>query len=108
MKWSLLGLMEGAESLLQQAGFPIIGALPSHQIFSPLHESLSSPNCYAKWDAKWINSQGEVKKIFWLWRVFLWEFAIQKLLITSLQQNFKVKLLNTVKYARAAERLGNW
>ena len=29
--------------LLQQAGFPIMRALPSHQIFSPPHESLSSP-----------------------------------------------------------------
>ena len=46
------GLRKIADSILQQAGFPIIGALPSHQIFSPLHESLSSPNCYAKWDAK--------------------------------------------------------
>ena len=27
------GLREGAESLLQQAGFPIMEALPSHQIF---------------------------------------------------------------------------
>ena len=27
------GLGEGAERLLQQAGFPIMGVLPSHQIF---------------------------------------------------------------------------
>ena len=39
------GLREGAESFLQQAGFPIMGVLPSHQIFSPPHESLSSPYC---------------------------------------------------------------
>ena len=39
------GLTEGAESLLQQAGFPIMGALPSHQIISPPHESLSSSYC---------------------------------------------------------------
>ena len=47
------GLREGAESLLQQAGFPIMGALPSHQIFSLSHESLSPPYCYLKWDTKW-------------------------------------------------------
>ena len=46
------GLREGAESLLQQAGFPIMGALPSHQVFSPPHESLSFPYCYLKWDTK--------------------------------------------------------
>ena len=46
------GLGEGAESLLQQAGFPIMGALPSHQIFSLSHESLSPPYCYLKWDTK--------------------------------------------------------
>ena len=34
---------ESAESLLQQADFPIMRALPSYQIFSPPHESLSSP-----------------------------------------------------------------
>ena len=39
------GLKEGTESLLQQAGFPIMGALPYHQNFSPSHESLSSPCC---------------------------------------------------------------
>ena len=65
------GLREGAESLLQQAGFPIMGALPSHQVFSPPHESLSFPYCYLKWDTKSINSQGDVKKIFCLWHVFL-------------------------------------
>ena len=27
------GLGEGAERLIQQAGFPIMGALPSHQVF---------------------------------------------------------------------------
>ena len=74
------GLREGAESLLQQAGFPIMGALPSHQIFSSRHESLCSPYCYLKWDTKWINSEGNVKKIFCLRRVFIQEFAIQKLL----------------------------
>ena len=82
------GLGEGAESLLQQAGFLITRALPSNQILSPPHESLSIPSCYLKWDAKWINSQRDVKKVFWMWRVFLWEFAIQKLLIPFLQQNF--------------------
>ena len=46
------GLGEGAERLLQQAVFPIMGALPSHQIFSSPHESLSSPYCYLKWDTK--------------------------------------------------------
>ena len=55
---------ERAESLLQQAGFPIMGVLPSHQILFPLHESLSSPYCYLKWDTKLINSQGDVKKVF--------------------------------------------
>ena len=44
------GLGEGAASLPQQAAFLIMGALPSHQIFSPPHESLSSPYCYLKWD----------------------------------------------------------
>ena len=44
------GLGKGAASLPHQAGFPIMGALPSHQIFSPLQESLSSPYCYLKWD----------------------------------------------------------
>ena len=39
------GLREGAESFLQQADFPIVGALPSHKIFSPPHEGLSSPYC---------------------------------------------------------------
>ena len=39
------GLKEGTESLLQQAGFPIMGALPYHQNFPPPHESLSSPYC---------------------------------------------------------------
>ena len=83
------GLREGAESLLQQAGFPIMGLLPSHQIFSPPHESLSSPYCYLEWGTEWINSQGDVKKIFCLWCVFLWKFAIQKLnSFPSLQQNF--------------------
>ena len=82
------GLGEGAESLLQQAGFPIMGALPSNQIFSPPHESLGSPYCYLERDTKRINSQGNVKKMSCLWRVFLWEFAIQELLIPSLQQNF--------------------
>ena len=46
------GLGEGAESLLQQAGFLITGALPSHKILSPPHESLSFPSCYLKWDTK--------------------------------------------------------
>ena len=80
--------------VLQQAGFPIMEALPSHQNFPPLHESLSSPYCYLKWGTKWINSQGDVKKIFCLGRVYLWEFAIQKLLIPSLQQNFKGNVTN--------------
>ena len=38
------GLREGAESLLQQAGFPIMGALPSHGIFSSHHELILSPH----------------------------------------------------------------
>ena len=46
------GLGEGAESLLQQAGFPIMEALPSHQFFSPPHEGLSSHYCYLKRDTK--------------------------------------------------------
>ena len=37
------GLGEGAESLLQQAGFPIMGALPSHQIFPLLVKVLVPP-----------------------------------------------------------------
>ena len=45
-------LGEGAERLLQQAGFPIVGALPNHQIFISPHESLSSPYCYLKRDTK--------------------------------------------------------
>ena len=77
------GLWEGASP----AGrFSHYGTLPSHQIFSSPPESLSSPYCYLKWDTKWINSQGDVKKTFCLLGVFLWEFAIQKLLIPSLQQ----------------------
>ena len=44
------GLGEGAASLRQRSGFPIMGALPSPQIFSPPYESLSSPYCYPKWD----------------------------------------------------------
>ena len=44
------GLGEGAESFLQQAGFPIIKLFQSS--FSPPHESLSSPYCYLKWDTK--------------------------------------------------------
>ena len=44
------GLGEGAAGP-HQAGCPIMGALPSHQIFSPPHESLSCPNCYRKWDS---------------------------------------------------------
>ena len=44
------GLLEGDVSLPQQAGFPIMRALPSDQIFSCPHESLSSPYCYLKWD----------------------------------------------------------
>ena len=44
------GLGEGATSLLQQAGFPIMGALLSHQFFSPANEILSSPYRYLKWD----------------------------------------------------------
>ena len=46
------GIREGAESLLQRAGFPIMGALASHQIFSPPLESFSSPYCCPKWDTK--------------------------------------------------------
>ena len=65
--------------------FSHYGALPSQQFFSSDPESLSFPYCYLKWDTKWINSQRNVKKIFCLWRVFLWEYAIQKLLIPSLQ-----------------------
>ena len=45
-------LRESAESIIQQAGFPIMGALPSHQIFSPPYESFSSPYCYPKWSTK--------------------------------------------------------
>ena len=82
------GFREGAESILQQAGFPIMGGLSSHQIFSPPHESLSSPYLYLKLDTKWINSPGDAKKIVCLWHVSLWEFVIQELLIPSLQQNF--------------------
>ena len=37
------GLGEGAGRLLQQAGFPIMGVLSSHQIFSSPHKSLSPP-----------------------------------------------------------------
>ena len=44
------GLGEGAESFLQQAGFPIIKLFQSS--FPPPHESLSSPYCYLKWDTK--------------------------------------------------------
>ena len=58
------------------------GVLPSHWSFSSAPERLNSPYCYLKWDRKWINSQGDVKKIFCLWRLFLWEYAIQKLLTT--------------------------
>ena len=68
--------------------FSHYGVFPSRQSFSFPPEILSSPYCYMKWDTKWINSQGDVKKIVCLWRVFLWEYAIQKLLIPSLQQNF--------------------
>ena len=96
---------EGAESLLQQAGFPIMEALPSHQFFSLPHESLSSHYSYLKRDTKWINSQRDVQKIFCLWSVFLWEFAIQKLLISSLQQNFQgnvTNLLNKSKWKTLA------
>ena len=96
---------EGAESLLQQAGFPIMEALPSHQFFSLPHESLSSHYCYLKRDTKWINSQRDVQKIFCLWSVFLWEFAIQKLLISSPQQNFQgnvTNLLNKSKWKTMA------
>ena len=82
------GFEEGTERLLQQARFPIMGALPSHQIFSSPHESLSSPYCYLKWDTKWINSEENVQIFFCLQRVFIWEFAIQKLLTSSLQKNF--------------------
>ena len=46
------GLRDGTKNLLQQAGFPIMGVLPSHQVFSPPHESLSFPYCYLKWDTK--------------------------------------------------------
>ena len=42
-------LGEGAASLPQQAGSPIMGVLPSYQIFSPTLKSLSSPYCYLKW-----------------------------------------------------------
>ena len=38
-----VGPGEGAASLPQQAGFPIIGAIPSHQMFSHSNESLSCP-----------------------------------------------------------------
>ena len=51
--------------------FSHYGALPSHQIFFSAPESLSAPYCYLKWDTKSINSQGDVKKIFCLWPVFL-------------------------------------
>ena len=61
------GLGEGA----LPAGFPIIEALLSHQIFFPPHESPSFPYCYLKWDTKSINSQRDVKKIFCLRHVFL-------------------------------------
>ena len=37
------GLGEGAGRLLQQAGFPIMGVISSHQIFSSPHKSLSPP-----------------------------------------------------------------
>ena len=37
------GLGEGAGRLLQQAGFPIMGVLSSHQSFSSPHKSLSPP-----------------------------------------------------------------
>ena len=37
------GLREGAESLLQQADFPIMEALPSHGIFSSHHELILPP-----------------------------------------------------------------
>ena len=68
----------------------VLGRVLFQQVFPlwrpfPPHESLSFPYCYLKWDTKWINSQGDVMKIFCLWRVFLWEYAIQKLLIPSLQ-----------------------
>ena len=39
-------LGKGAASLPQQAGFPIMETLPSHQFFPPPHESLSFPYCY--------------------------------------------------------------
>ena len=87
-------LRESAESITQQAGLAIMGALPSHQIFSPPYQSFSSLYCYPKWSTKWINSQGDVKKMFCLLRVISWEFAIQKLLIPSLQQNFQVNVIN--------------
>ena len=32
--------------------FPLMGVLPSHQMFSSAPESLSSPYCYLKWDTK--------------------------------------------------------
>ena len=54
------GLGEDATSLLQQAGFPIMGVLPSHQIFSPPHKSLSSPYCYLKWDIDKFDPQNEL------------------------------------------------
>ena len=79
------GLGEGAPLAVK---FSHYGVLPSHQIFSSAPESHSSPYCYLKWDAKWINSQGDVKKVFSLWHVFLREYAIQKLLVPSLQQDF--------------------
>ena len=88
------GLKEGAPP----AGrFFHYGALPSHQIFSSARESLSSPYCYLKWDTNWINSRGDVKKIFCLWHVFLWEYEIEKLLILSLQQNFMGNVTNLLK-----------
>ena len=45
-------LRESAESIIQQAGLPIMGALPSHQIFSPPYQSFSSPYIYPKWSTK--------------------------------------------------------
>ena len=44
------GLGEGDASLSQQAGFPIMGPLPSHQMFSPPHESFRPPYFHLKWD----------------------------------------------------------
>ena len=38
----------GAASLSQQTGFSIMGALSSHQHFSPPHKSLSFSFCYLK------------------------------------------------------------